>query len=152
MTSLPLLVAVDSLAWASWSAVVGYACHRLPVNALASDNAFTRPRRFEQGGRLYERFHIRRWKDRLPEAGALFAGGTSKRRLPSRDDTALRRFAAETRRAELVHWFIAAATPFFALWNPPALFAAMAAYGVAANAPFIAVQRYNRARIARVLR
>ena len=54
--------------------------------------------------------------------------------------------------AELVHWAIPTITPAFALWNPPLLSAAMAAYAVAANAPCIAVQRYNRARIARVLR
>ena len=40
----------------------------------------------------------------------------------------------------------------FVLWNPPVLLAAMAGYAVVANAPCIAVQRFNRARILRVLR
>jgi Glycosyl-4,4'-diaponeurosporenoate acyltransferase len=30
----------------------------------------------------------------------------------------LERFAAETRRAELAHWLILAASPWFFLWNP----------------------------------
>jgi glycosyl-4,4'-diaponeurosporenoate acyltransferase len=63
----------------------------------------------------------------------------------------LSRFAAETRRAELVHWCVLALTPFFVLWNPVGLFLAMVAYGVIANVPCIAIQRYNRSRIVRAL-
>lgn len=74
-----------------------------------------------------------------------------KRSLPRRDREGLTRFAAETRRAELVHWAIPAALPIFALWNPAALLAAMAAYALVANAPCVIVQRYNRGRIERVL-
>lgn len=146
------LVLVDSLVWALWSAVAGYAGHRMPHARLADDGWLTRLRGWERDGRVYERIGIRRWKDVLPEAGALFRGGVSKRALPGRDSESLARFAAETRRAELVHWGVGAITPAFALWNPWPLFAAMAVYGILANAPFIAIQRYNRARIARVLR
>jgi glycosyl-4,4'-diaponeurosporenoate acyltransferase len=148
---LALVVLADSAAWAGWSAIVGYGAQRLPASTLDHDRWLTRPRRWERGGQIYEGLGIRRWKDRLPEAGTLFRGGTSKRSLPGRSDDALHRFAAETRRAELVHWAIPAVTPAFALWNPPALVGAMAAYAVLANLPCLAVQRYNRARILRVL-
>jgi glycosyl-4,4'-diaponeurosporenoate acyltransferase len=150
-THLAVVVLADAGTWAAWSAVVGYAAHRLPPGAVERDGWLTRARRWEDGGRWYERIGIRRWKDRLPEAGAVFRGGTSKRALPGRSTDGLRRFAAETRRAELVHWAIPVITPVFVLWNPPALLAAMATYAVVANAPCIAVQRYNRARITRVL-
>ena len=89
---------------------------------------------------------IKRWKDRVPEAGALFAGGVSKRRLRTRTTQGLRRFATETRRAELGHWLAAAAGPFFALWNPWWAAVIIVGYGLAANLPFIAIQRYDRAR------
>lgn len=151
MTDLLLVVAVDAGVWAAWSAAVGYAAHRLPLHRLDHDTAFTRLRRWERNGRAYERLGIRRWKDRLPEAGAVFGGGTSKRALAGRDDNDLLRFAAETRRAELVHWQIPLVTPLFALWNPPALLAAMAGYAVVANAPCLVIQRYNRGRILRIL-
>jgi glycosyl-4,4'-diaponeurosporenoate acyltransferase len=144
------VVALDAATWAGWSAVVGYACHRMPARALDHDTALTRLRRWERGGRAYERVGIRRWKDALPEAGAIF-GGRSKQHLVGRDDDALRGYAGETRRAELVHWGIPAITPVFALWNPAPLLAAMVVYAVAANVPFLAIQRYNRARIERVL-
>jgi glycosyl-4,4'-diaponeurosporenoate acyltransferase len=144
-------VALDALTWAAWSAVVGYAAHRLPPDRLDRDGPITRLRRWERGGRAYERLGIRRWKDRLPELGAAFRGGVSKRSLASRGTPELARFAAETRRAELVHWAIPLVTPVFALWNPPWLFGAMVGYAVVANAPCLIVQRYNRGRLERIL-
>lgn len=144
-------VLVDIAAWAVFHAATGYAVHRLSVERLQRDTWLLRERGFERSGRLYERLAIRAWKDHLPEAGALFAGGVSKRRMSRRDPVSLQRFAAETRRAEYGHWAAMACGPLFALWNPPPIAAAMVAYGVVANAPFIAIQRYNRERIGRVL-
>jgi glycosyl-4,4'-diaponeurosporenoate acyltransferase len=149
--SLPQIVAIDALVWATWSAVVGYAAHRLPRARVDHDGPLTRMRPWERGGRIYERLRIRRWKDRLPELGDAFRGGVSKRALASHDTRALERFAAETRRAELVHWAIPVIAPSFALWNPPWLLAAMAAYALVANLPCLVVQRYNRGRLVRVI-
>jgi glycosyl-4,4'-diaponeurosporenoate acyltransferase len=146
-----LVVAADAVVWAAWSAVVGYAAHRLPADRLATDGPLTRLRAVERDGRIYERLRIRRWKDRLPELGDAFPGGVSKRVLRSRTSADLRRLAAETRRAELVHWAIPAIVPVFVVWNPPALTAAMVAYAVVANLPCLVVQRYNRGRLLRVL-
>lgn len=145
------LVLADSGIWAGWSLVVGYSAHRRPAERLEHDGTLTRLRAWERGGRIYERIAIRRWKDRLPDAGAVFRGGTSKRVLPGRSSADLRRFAAETRRAELVHWRIPLIAPLFALFNPLALTVAMGAYAVVANLPCLVVQRYNRGRILRVL-
>lgn len=153
---MPLLVELsfwgtlfaNVLAWAGFHAGSGYLVHRLPSARLQRDGWLLRPRRWECGGRAYERrWHIQRWKDHLPEAGAVFAGGVSKRRI-GRD---LRRFVAETRRAEYGHWLALAGSPAFALWNPPSGLVLMTVYGVAVNAPFIAVQRYNRQRAQRIL-
>ena len=90
---------------------------------------------------------VRRWKDHLPEAGALFAGGIGKRSLPDSIET----FVQETRRAELAHWWALTAGPAFALWNPLRGVVLMVTYGVVVNAPFIAIQRYNRYRAQRLL-
>jgi glycosyl-4,4'-diaponeurosporenoate acyltransferase len=147
------VVLLDCAVWAGWSAVVGYACHRIPAARLerASGALLGRPWPFEEDGRCYERLGIRRWKDRLPEAGAVFRGGISKRRLHGRGQAALRTLLVESRRAELVHWLVPLATPVFALWNPPHLLAAMAAYAVGANVPCLLVLRYNRCRLERIL-
>ena len=144
-------VLIDVGAWALIHSATGYAVHRLPLHRLQHDSWLLRPRSFERDGRLYERLGIRRWKDRLPEAGALFAGGVSKRHLLTATEGGLPRFIAETRRAELGHWLAMAGGPLFVLWNPPAVAVVMMVYAVAVNAPFIAIQRYNRLRVSRVL-
>lgn len=147
-----VLVLIDAGVWATWSAACGYIAYRTPPSRLSRDRGLFRIRNFEAGGRFYERWlRIKRWKDRLPEAGALFRGGFSKRHVGATDPAYLERFAAETRRAELTHWLILAASPWFFLWNPWWLGLAMLGYGILANVPCLAIQRYNRARLLRMI-
>ncbi|NPD06875.1 hypothetical protein HN031_19550 [Nocardioides sp. zg-1308] len=142
-----LTVVVDVLAWGFFHAATGYAAHRVPAAWLDRDRWALRPRRFEAGGTWYRRrLRIHRWKDRLPEAGALFQGGVSKRQLPAHDLDGLLLFVRETRRAELAHWWALSCGPLFVLWNPPLAAGLLVAYGVLVNLPFIAIQRYNRFR------
>jgi glycosyl-4,4'-diaponeurosporenoate acyltransferase len=146
----PVAVAADVVAWGAIHTGTGYFVHRLPVTWLERDRWLFRQRRFEDDGQLYRRtFRIGKWKDKLPEAGALFAGGVSKRHIPQ---AGLDRLVVETRRAELGHWLAGLPAPLFALWNPPVAAIAMLAYGWGVNLPFIAIQRYNRIRASRVLR
>ncbi|CAA9355821.1 MAG: hypothetical protein AVDCRST_MAG36-2295 [uncultured Nocardioidaceae bacterium] len=147
-----LTLAADVLAWGVFHTATGYAAHRLADERLARDGWLLRPRRFETAGRWYRRrLRVHRWKDRLPEAGDLFAGGVSKRHLRATDLAGLQGFARETRRAELTHWWGMCCGPVFALWNPPLATGLLVGYGVAVNLPFIAVQRYNRFRIEALL-
>lgn len=142
-----LTIVVDVIAWGLIHSATGYAAHRLSKDRLSRDGWLLRPRRFEAGGRWYRRrLRINRWKDKVPEAGDLFAGGVSKRQLPSHDLAGLQLFVRETRRAELGHWWALWCGPIFLLWNPPLASALLVGYGVAANLPFIVIQRYNRFR------
>jgi len=151
--SQPATIVVDILAWGAFHSITGYAAYRLTDDRLARDGWLLRQRRFEDGGRWYRRrLHIHRWKDRLPDAGDLFRGGTSKRHLPAYDAAGLEHFARETRRAELAHWWALSCGPLFVLWNPPLASGLLIAYGVAVNLPFIVIQRYNRFRIEALLR
>jgi glycosyl-4,4'-diaponeurosporenoate acyltransferase len=159
MSALPLVempwwavAGTNVAAWALFHGATGFAVHLLPLDRLRRDGPVLRLRRWERDGAAYRRLRIHAWKDRLPEAGDLFRGGTSKRHLAGTSGADLERFAAETRRAERGHWLAMACGPLAVLWNPPVGAVVMIAYGVVANAPFIAVQRYNRARVARVLR
>ncbi|HEV3452362.1 MAG TPA: hypothetical protein VG869_14340 [Acidimicrobiia bacterium] len=147
-----VLIAVsDAGLWAVWSTICGYAAHRLSGETLARDGSL-RLRRFERDGRVYERaLRVKAWKDALPEAGSLFRGGVSKRRLAGHDRAHLERFLLETRRAERAHWAILLLAPVFFAWNPWWLALAMLGYGLIANAPCIVVQRYNRSRLERIL-
>lgn len=152
--SKPRAALLDVVAWGLVHAATGYLAHRLPLRRLERDGWLTRLRPWEADGRFYTRtLRIKRWKDRVPEAGALFAGGVSKAHLPTDGEAGggLERFVAETRRAELAHWWAAAASPLFALWNPWYALPLLVGYGVGVNLPFVAIQRYNRLRATRVL-
>jgi len=145
-------VVVDIVAWAVVGTVAGYAAHRAPAERFAKDGPFTRLRPFERDGRWYEqRLAIKSWKARLPEAGGLFRDGFSKRSLRSESLAELERFVVETRRAEVTHWVVMGAGPFFFLWNPWGLGLVMVGYGVLANLPCLVTQRYNRVRLQRVV-
>ena len=141
------VVVLDALAWTVWSAAAGWwIVHRGPRQP-ETDGALLRLRPFERRGRWYERtLKVKRWKSWLPEAGRMF-GGRSKRHLPPGGAQGLPLFLADCRRAERTHWLIVAATPVFAVWNPPGLFIAMVLFAVVANGPCLIVLRYNRARV-----
>ncbi|MGI8684492.1 MAG: hypothetical protein ACR2MO_05290 [Acidimicrobiales bacterium] len=152
MSARPLwaAVAADAAAWACVQVATGYLAHRLPDRLLAADTWLLRERSWERGGRFYvETARIRRWKGLLPEAGAFFAGGVSKRTLGGRTADDLARLARETRRAELAHWLMMLPTPVFVACNRPLLAPFMPVYALAVNVPCIAAQRYNRIRLLR---
>jgi glycosyl-4,4'-diaponeurosporenoate acyltransferase len=122
------------------------------VNRVPSRCFTLRAPEWEHHGRIYYSLGIRFWKNKLPDAGSWFAGGYGKRKLCDRNMTTLDRFAREARRGELVHWCAIGALPLFKLWNSWPGMVINLVYVVAANLPCILVQRYNRARIARLLR
>jgi len=135
--------------WPAWTLTVGYAAARAPTTRFTEDDVLTRRRAIERDGAWYdEQLAIKKWKDRLPEAGAVF-GDFAKREV-TRDVRDVERFVAETRRAEHAHWGMAAGACLTALWNPWWAFPVNAGVGALANLPCIAVQRYNRARLVRL--
>ncbi len=146
-----LVAVLNVVAWGTWSALAGYLAHRRPVSAFARDTRLYRPWRHETRELYERRLRIKRWKDRLPEAGALFTGGFSKRSVGAKDRATLERFVIETRRAEWAHWLIMAAAPVFLIWNPWWVEPIIVVYALAANLPCLLVQRYNRLRLQRVL-
>jgi glycosyl-4,4'-diaponeurosporenoate acyltransferase len=153
IVELPLwsVAILNVAAWGSWSAIAGYIAHRRPVASFARDTWLYQLRAVERGGLYEQRLAIKRWKDRLPEAGGLFTGGFSKRSVRTKDRETLERFVVETRRAEWTHWAIMAATPQFLVWNPWWVEPFMIVYALAANLPCLLVQRYNRTRLQRLL-
>lgn len=146
-----IALTLDIAVWAVVALLAGWAHRRSPLDELQSDGPLLRLWSFEEAGRWYQRrLRIKSWKDHLPEAGSRF-GGMTKRRLPGRAVADLERFAAECRRGERTHWTIMAGVTPMSLWNPYELFLVMGGAGVAGNTPFVAVLRYNRARITSIL-
>jgi glycosyl-4,4'-diaponeurosporenoate acyltransferase len=145
-----LLVEV-SVVWSLFSVALGWIAVHTPDRRLG-EGPFTRLRQWERSLAAYRVVGIRRWKDRLPEAGDLFVGGVSKRQLPDRSIQTLQRFVIETRRGERVHWTL----PFLALtfisWTPGVFAVLNVLIAIVINAPFIVIQRYNRIRLERTIR
>lgn len=106
---------------------------------------------WEKSGLIYEKCHIKQWKDRLPEAGGLFRDGFSKKSLNGTHAVHFETFVLETKRGELSHWFQLLSGFLFFLWNPFLVGIVMVIYALAFNMPFIMIQRYNRMRLLRVL-
>lgn len=147
-----VVIAGNAVFWPAWTAVVGYVAQRTPDQRFATDDVVTRQRPFERDGAWYRDVaRIEAWKSQLPEAGALF-GGFEKRTVASGDPEVMERFVVETRRAEHAHWGMAAGVVLTLLWNPWWAAPANVAVAVGSNLPCIAVQRYNRARLRRVLK
>lgn len=147
----PWAVALSSAVWLGMSLLIGAWAVRWPDARVARAGPLTRIRAWERDGAWWHRrLRVRRWKDRLPEAGALI-GGRSKRRLRSRSTEQLETLRTETIRAERVHLLVMASGPLHLLWCRPTVGAGMVVFGVAMNAPFIVVQRANRGRLEALL-
>lgn len=147
-----LRLALISGAWVAIQLGSGYLAHRMGRDRFSRDGWLFRTRRWENGGRVYERvFGVKRWKNRLPEAGAFFRGGFAKGELGGASVDHLQRFVQETRRAELSHWLPLVFSLTFLLWNEPRVAVWMPLFALVVNAPFIVVQRHTRPRLERLL-
>lgn len=110
------------------------------------------PHGWEKSGRFYERFvGIKHWKGLLPDGARWFVGGFGKSTLEAVNPEYLQRFLRETRRGEICHWCAILAASVFFLWNPWWGDLIVVIYALAANLPCILTQRYNRARMRRLL-
>ncbi|MGI9578726.1 MAG: hypothetical protein ACR2OH_11035 [Microthrixaceae bacterium] len=146
------VVGLLSLCWIAIGIGTGWVGNRVNLDRLDHDTWLTRARAFEDGGRFYDRtLRIRLWKDRLPERGDTFRDGFSKSHLTGRSEAHLERFIAETRRAEYVHWANVAASVVFAVFLPRWIVVVMVPFGLVVHLPFVAIQRYNRARLQRTV-
>ena len=145
-----LAIVLDITVWTLWALLAGWWHRRTPLEALSSSGRGRQLRSFEVAGDWYEqRLRIKAWKDHLPDTGSRF--GSSKRRLPGRTTTELEWFAAECRRGERTHWTVMAGTTPLAVWTEFHALFVMSAAGAVGNLPFIAVLRYNRARIQSII-
>jgi len=139
------LVLVDSLIWIIWSIIVGYLVNKISDTKLEELKLL--PLSKYTASRIQTLTRIKFWKDALPEAGAMFKEGTSKRNLSSTSTEALNDLRLETLRAEFAHYLFPLILPIFFVFNPWYLSLAMVFYAFFANIPFILIQRYNRSRL-----
>jgi glycosyl-4,4'-diaponeurosporenoate acyltransferase len=145
------IITLYSVVWILFHFGAGYVAHHLPARILVALPFVSRSYARERAGKAYRWLGIHTWKDRIPEAGAFYRGGFSKRHLQSHDLAYLERFALETTRAEFSHWLTWGLSLTFFAWTPWQVGVMMVLYGAASNVPFILVQRYNRARLCQII-
>jgi glycosyl-4,4'-diaponeurosporenoate acyltransferase len=147
-----LTVLLCFIVWPLLQVSAALLCLKLPDRFFSPDAFLYKVRRFEQGGRLYDKvFRVSRWKHLLPDGGRVWnKRGFKKKNLESFSKENLERFQIESARGELTHWL--AIVPFWVFWffTPPVVPWIMLAYALAVNAPCIIAQRYNRPRIGRL--
>lgn len=142
------LVVVNILAWLLIHLGVASLGTQLAPDRFDPAGWLFRGRRWERGGRFYEKwFVIKAWKGMLPDGAALFKQGFRKKTIRGHGAVYLNRFLIETCRSEVVHWIVLGCSLVFFFWNSWRVGMVMVAYGVVANLPCILVQRYNRLRL-----
>lgn len=142
------LVGADLAVVAVVTLAIGATASRWPRRWLSRDRGPLRLSCLDDE-RRYRGLGVHTLARRLPEAGGVF--GSSKRHLPGRSREALTDYLIEVRRAEWVHWLSLVGLVPLAVFNPLWLWTWFAAIAVAVNAPFVAILRYNRVRLLRLL-
>lgn len=133
--------------------VCSFLVNWMGYDTLESFRHAMRARGWERGGQIYKKlFLIHRWKDLVPELGAISPEGFRKRRLASQEPGYLNQFILESIRAELCHFFsLVLAVPILAFFSSRFTWWAVV-YIVILNVPCIMIQRTNRPRLERLLR
>ena len=150
---LPSLIniIIDIIAWLTIHVSVSLLIDKIPPNSFNPNSWLFRERKWEKGGRTYQALlRIQTWKGLLPDGAALTKNKFRKKYLINLEDAYIRRFIAETCRAELIHWVIFMFSPLFLIWNEWWIGMIMIAYGFVVNVPCIITQRYNRIRLKRI--
>lgn len=146
-----MTVLIDIGVWFCLHMFISYGAMLFPVRWFHEHKWLYCLRSWEEGGRIYDRlFAVKRWKKRLPDGGAWFKNGFSKKKLASHNKLYLDTFVKETCRAELTHWMVILASPVFFLWNFTFVGFIMIFYAFLTNLPCIIVQRYNRPFLIRI--
>ena len=103
------------------------------------------PWKIENGGELYRKIKVHKWKDKLPDMSKI-SPKMVKKRISFRDASSngISKIATETCVAELIHDALILCAPGLYLIWPDPVGAVIAVIYALSNIPFIIIQRYNR--------
>lgn len=127
----------------------------LPKKWFNSDAFPYKSFKFENEGKIYNKFHIRNWQKKLPDMSRLFPKLMPEKKFADRerDVEKLPLMIQETCVAEFIHWllFILGFGCVF-LWKGAWGWIVAVVYNLVGNVPFIIIQRYNRPRLKKTLK
>jgi glycosyl-4,4'-diaponeurosporenoate acyltransferase len=146
-----LTIIVDILAWLFIQLSIARLSLKISAKFLKDFKLF-KVLKFEREPSIYQTiFKIRYWKDKLPEGSKIIKSGFSKKELVTKNHEYLANFLIEINRGELAHWLQILPAPLFFLFNVEWVGWLMIGYALTFNVPFIMIQRFNRARLSKVL-
>ncbi|WP_121614627.1 glycosyl-4,4'-diaponeurosporenoate acyltransferase [Virgibacillus halodenitrificans] len=152
---LPLIIIIllDIVAWAFFHIVISLGMSFVSADWLQKYSCFFRSREWERDGMFWEHvFKVRSFKKWIPDGSKIIGRGFEKRNLKSVDQIYIEQFIIESIRAEITHLLSILPAGLFFLWNPSWAGWIMIGYALLFNIPIIAVQRYNRPRLERIIR
>lgn len=108
-------------------------------------NAFPyRAWKWERNGKIYDRLHIKKWKDHLPDMSRVLKDMVPKKVGVCPTSEGVRTLIRETCVAEFIHTALClCATVVYFFWKN-GIGVLLSALVILGNVPFILIQRYNR--------
>lgn len=110
-------------------------------------------RKWEQGGRIYRRLGIRRWKDKMPDMSRILPDMFPKKLTEANSTEMVRRLIKETCVAEFIHNCLSILF-FIGIWmiyDGSMKGFSLGVFAVLCNLPYVIIQRYNRPMLIRYL-
>ncbi len=144
---------MNLLVFILFSVILTLLAEKMPHGLYNYKKWLYRERKWEDGGRLYERvFFVKKWKAHLPDIGDFLKWRFSKKHLVDVRTDYIRRFLTESCKAELTHWMIILSSFLFIFWGGLVTFSRILLLAMVLNGPYIIIQRYNRPRLVRLLK
>jgi glycosyl-4,4'-diaponeurosporenoate acyltransferase len=143
---------VNLLTFILFSLAMTIICEKIPKKLYHYKKWLFRERNWEQGGRIYEIFGVKKWKSKLPDISDFMKWRFNKKHLAESSSNYLSVFLTESCKSEFTHWMIIISTLFFELWNDWVTTLFMFVIACFLNLPYIIIQRYNRPRLIKLLR
>ena len=108
--------------------------------------------KFENNGRFYELFGVRKWQTKVLDMSRIFPKIIPPKRINDDFQAELPLMIKETCIAELVHWILFVPVVFcLSLWEGIGGIIVVTLYELL-NIPYIIIQRYNRPRMINTLK
>lgn len=143
---------MDVVSWIFFHLSIGFLSTKIPHAWMNPNLRFFMSYAWEKNGEIYEKlFHVRAWKDLVPDGSRMYRGSFSIKHLPTNDPKFLIFWLKESIRAELCHWAMIVPGFLFFLWNDIFVGWLMVLYAILNNLVPIIMQRFNRPRMRRLI-
>lgn len=151
MKNMFLLILIHSLYWTTLQLLIAHVGTKIPLSFFKKTYLFFEPCQWENQGGIWNRlFKVDKWKKWIPEGSKINNNIYDKSKLNFRTDD-IHNLLLEMRRTELIHW-ISILTVLIFGHAPRYIKWINVVYVCVSHVPIIITQRYNRPRVAQLIR